>query len=156
MINDDLISKFNRIEDLPISEEILGAYIEGQTDPLETLEIENALDFDPDLSMLTESIGLLDDEINDFSTNLDKGCDYFFPVNIDSLELPSCDFFENAVWNDNDHYLSDSMSNVQNTLIHEDFLSVDSIHESPCEDDNHYDDISDFNTESDCNILDLD
>ena len=38
MIDDDLINKFDSIEDLPISEEMLGAYMEGN---LDRYEMEN-------------------------------------------------------------------------------------------------------------------
>lgn len=38
MISDELLSKFDRIEDLPVSEEMLGAYIEGN---LSGSEIDN-------------------------------------------------------------------------------------------------------------------
>ena len=33
MINDELFAKFDSIEELPISEEMLGAYMEGNANP---------------------------------------------------------------------------------------------------------------------------
>ncbi|MFG6426114.1 MAG: hypothetical protein K1W14_06920 [Muribaculaceae bacterium] len=41
MINDDLLSKFDRIQDLPVSEEMLGAYMEGTLSYNECDQIED-------------------------------------------------------------------------------------------------------------------
>lgn len=46
MIDDELLNKFDRIQDLPASEEMLGAYMEGNTNDEESLYIENLLSFD--------------------------------------------------------------------------------------------------------------
>ncbi len=156
MINDDLFAKFDSIEDLPISEELLGAYIEGHTDPLETLEIKSLLESDSGLSMLSESIDSFDNEIVGFMPDVDMTSDDFYPINIDAIELPSCDYFENAGWNDNNEFFSNSVSSVHDSFVHKDFLSIDSSHVSLSEDDNNYSDLSDSHQESDCNILDLD
>ncbi|MDE5905652.1 hypothetical protein, partial [Duncaniella sp.] len=41
MIDEELLSKFNRIEDLPVSEEMLGAYMEGNLHGSEFREVNN-------------------------------------------------------------------------------------------------------------------
>ena len=53
MINDDLLSKFERIEDLPISEEMLGAYMEGNLSPYEVYDIGSAIQESDYLNELT-------------------------------------------------------------------------------------------------------
>ena len=37
MIDEELLNKFDRIQDLPVSEEMLGAYMEGNTSDDESL-----------------------------------------------------------------------------------------------------------------------
>ena len=54
-INDDMLNKFNSVPDLPISEEILGAYIEGRLDPLENLRVSSILEVEPELSSLMDA-----------------------------------------------------------------------------------------------------
>lgn len=41
MISDELFNKFDRIEDLPVSEEMLGAYMEGNLHGSEYREVQN-------------------------------------------------------------------------------------------------------------------
>lgn len=43
MIDEDLINKINSIEDLPISEEMLGAYLEDNLSPYEVYDVESAI-----------------------------------------------------------------------------------------------------------------
>lgn len=56
MINDELLAKFDRIQDLPVSEEMLGAYIEGNLDSTESSEIAGAIASNETLSNLLENI----------------------------------------------------------------------------------------------------
>lgn len=48
MINDALLSKFDRLRDLPVSEELLGAYVEGNLTAIENLQIEQTFITNPD------------------------------------------------------------------------------------------------------------
>lgn len=50
MIDDELLNKFDRIQDLPVSEEMLGAYLEGNVAPNEAIQIESAMLQDTQLS----------------------------------------------------------------------------------------------------------
>lgn len=52
MINEELLSKLDRIEDLPVSEEMLGAYMEGNLDFFEEANISSIIQTDAYLSHL--------------------------------------------------------------------------------------------------------
>ena len=65
MIDEELLNKFDRIQDLPVSEEMLGAYMEGNTSDDESLYIDNLLSFDSSFSSLVDSLG---DELEDFNS----------------------------------------------------------------------------------------
>lgn len=56
MINDELSAKFDSIEELPISEEMLGAYMEGNANPNEVLQIEFEMSEDSDLSSFVDEL----------------------------------------------------------------------------------------------------
>lgn len=56
MINDELLAKFDRIQDLPVSEEMLGAYIEGNLDSIESSEIADAITSNETLKDLLENV----------------------------------------------------------------------------------------------------
>ena len=43
MIDEELLNKFDRIQNLPISEEMLGAYMEDNLSPTEALDVESAI-----------------------------------------------------------------------------------------------------------------
>lgn len=58
MIDDELLNKFDRIQDLPVSEEMLGAYVEGNLSDFEKSEIESVLFADTFLSDMVLSAGL--------------------------------------------------------------------------------------------------
>ena len=58
MINKELLAKFDRIQDLPVSEEMLGAYMEGNLDSTESSEIADAIAFDEVLSDLFENVDM--------------------------------------------------------------------------------------------------
>lgn len=85
MIDDELLAKFDRIQDLPVSEEIIGAYLEGSTDFSESFVIEQEALLHTDLDFLlhqqfadTDSVPLLmpeveiDDLLTKESENMQK------------------------------------------------------------------------------------
>lgn len=77
MISDELLNKFDRIQGLPVSEEMLGAFIEDKLDHAEREFIQQEIN--SDLSLINLSHGITEDiewELN-FDTPL-----------IDSIELP--------------------------------------------------------------------
>ena len=45
MINDELLNKFARIQYLPVTEEMLGAYLEDNLSSIEILNIEQSIKY---------------------------------------------------------------------------------------------------------------
>lgn len=74
MIDDELMKKFDSIEDLPISEEMLGAYLEDNLSPSEIFDVESAIqesDYlselaNPDLEYNADLDNSIDTSIEDF------------------------------------------------------------------------------------------
>lgn len=60
IINDELMDKFASIEDLPVSEELLGAYIEGNVSDYEAAEIEELMAYEPALADFVDDISMPD------------------------------------------------------------------------------------------------
>lgn len=56
MINDELLAKFDCIQDLPVSEEILGAYVEGRLNGSEMREMQTLVRQEDGLSDLVNVI----------------------------------------------------------------------------------------------------
>lgn len=71
MISDELLNKFASIEDLPVSEELLGAYLEGNRDDAECIIVNNAIDSFSDVSAIVIEIQSIENSnplgIPDFS-----------------------------------------------------------------------------------------
>lgn len=53
MIDEELLAKFDRIQDLPVSEEMLGAYFEGNLSDSESIDVLSMIDTSPDLSFIS-------------------------------------------------------------------------------------------------------
>lgn len=102
MISDELLNKFDRIEDLPVSEEMLGAYMENKLDSFETSQIESAISEGTQLSEFVDEIS----QDNGFNIldNLDS--QLFAPIShvfIDGLQLPNLDSdFANVPFQEDD------------------------------------------------------
>lgn len=80
MISDELLSKFDRIEALPVSEEMLGAYMEGNLNAVENLQVEQQVILNPDLQTFVKD--LAEEEITDLY--LDNTVDVLYNI----AELP--------------------------------------------------------------------
>lgn len=63
---DEIISRFDQIQDLPVSEEMLGAYMENNLDFIDTSLVESAIYSNESLNDLLEVITLSQNEISDF------------------------------------------------------------------------------------------
>lgn len=87
MINEDLFAKFDSIEDLPISEEMLGAYMEGNLTESEALEIAPVISRDGMLSNLMNSIEETHTALNNFENFIDE-----------QIDFPDNDFFTNSTY----------------------------------------------------------
>lgn len=95
MNNDNLFAKFNSIEDLPVSEELLGAYAEGNLRGAEYREVQNIISNDANLSELMgsveqDSLFSETDLFNTFDNSMGaiNGDDYLH-IDVEELELPS-------------------------------------------------------------------
>lgn len=80
MINDELLNKFARIKDLPISEEMLGAYIEDKLPATDIHKIDELI-----------ANNELEPLINDIKTSDLKIDNDKIPLNLDNIELPIYD-----------------------------------------------------------------
>lgn len=101
MIDENLLNKFNQIEDLPVSEEMLGAYLEGNLDSFESSQIDSLLSNDSQLSNFVDDISY--DNIPSILDNLEHQL-YApsYPVIISDIELPdSDDIISNSIIDDN-------------------------------------------------------
>lgn len=87
MIDENLLNKFNQIEDLPVSEEMLGAYLEGNLDSFESANIESKITSDSNLSSFVDSIA--HDDVTSILDNIEHQLfDPSYPVFISDLQLP--------------------------------------------------------------------
>lgn len=95
MINDNLFAKFNSIEDLPISEELLGAYTEGNLRGAEYREVHNIISNDGNLSDLMSSVeqdSLFDENnlFDQFDNSIGiTGAEDYLHIDFEELELPN-------------------------------------------------------------------
>lgn len=94
MIDENLLNKFNQIEDLPVSEEMLGAYLEGNLDSFESSQIDSLLSNDSQLS------NFVDDISHDDMIQLEKSL-------IDSQEVDLSIFASTAIYGINSNNLED-------------------------------------------------
>ncbi len=114
MISDELLTKFESIQDLPISEEFLAAYDEGKLDPYERLCIETKIENNP---LIDAIIG---DYQNDYLVYNDTQDDVI-PFSLDDINLPEIpeigEMFKN-IYSDINNL--DFGKSIQNSVI-EDF-----------------------------------
>ncbi|MCM1142453.1 MAG: hypothetical protein NC453_28110 [Muribaculum sp.] len=82
MINDELFAKFDSIEELPISEEMLGAYVEGSLNDSEVSQVISTINDSPFVSEFINSLG----ELELFENNFENFVD-------DQIDFPDEDFF---------------------------------------------------------------
>lgn len=90
MIDDELLAKFDRIQDLPVSEEMLGAYLENSLDDTSLSAIEG-------LILNDESIqDILNSGIESDSVSLLGDIQYDM-VNTDIIELPDVELYSDDI-----------------------------------------------------------
>lgn len=116
MISDELLAKFESIQDLPISEEFLAAYDEGKLDSYEKLCVEAKMENNP---LINAIIG---DCQNDYLVYNDTQDDVI-PFSLDDINLPEIpqigEIFKNIY---SDINSLDLEKNIQKSVI-EDFNS---------------------------------
>ncbi|MBD5194931.1 MAG: hypothetical protein HDS84_02205 [Bacteroidales bacterium] len=153
MIDDELMKKFDSIEELPISEEMLGAYLEGNLSDAESIVVNNTIDSFSELSSIIAEIP----SIEDFTTFelYNEKQDFNEGSVLEDVELPSISSLELA---DTSSICTDEFI-IQSTL--EDVVKVDSVyHLDPSSlDDTHQffenNLFSDDNSTHDSNSLEL-
>ncbi len=91
MISDELLNKFARIEDLPVSEEMLGAYLEGNLSENEVSQILPIINQDDIVSNLVTSASEYQSSENNFGNFVD-----------DQIDFPEDSFFINTNETDED------------------------------------------------------
>lgn len=90
MIDDDLIAKFDRIKDLPISEEMLGAYMESKLDEIDSNYVVNTVNNDLFLINLSHDVCFEAEGI----AQITFAPDVFFHDEV--IDLDSADIFTNV------------------------------------------------------------
>lgn len=129
MIDNELLAKFDRIQDLPFSEEMLGAYLEGNLDSCEASQIESVISRDSTLSEFVDSISLDSDSILD---NLEQQIfEPTYPHFLSDIQLPSLgnkidpeNFYHDYMV---EAYRPDSRFNILDTSLSDETFSSDSL-----------------------------
>ena len=129
MIDEELLNKFDRIQDLPVSEEMLGAYMEDNLDSTENSQIESLLSMDSHLSELLENIS--HESIGNILDNIGQQLfDPSYPVFISDIELPdpNSEYLSQGFYNENmvaACFQGDSFVDID-SLSSDDMLTADS------------------------------
>ena len=55
-MNEEILNKIDSLHDLPVSEEMIGAYIEGNLSDYELMEVEQLMQFEPELTDFIDDI----------------------------------------------------------------------------------------------------
>lgn len=108
MIDDELMIKINSIEDLPISEEMLGAYLEGNLTDAEAIEVDLMIQYQPGLCELYE----------DVTRSL------YFPY-CSQEELVSEDYMNTAIIDEESHFVDYEDLGFPNMLSDFDLQALD-------------------------------
>lgn len=96
MISDELLNKFKRIEDLPVSEEMLGAYVEGNLDFYEERNISSEIQNSEYLSDMMQEINSTDNFAPFHTAPISD-----IEIPTDSLFMASDHDFAELSWDDN-------------------------------------------------------
>lgn len=94
MISDELLNKFDRIEDLPVSEEMLGAYLEGNLHGSEFREIQNYIHDNDDVLGLIDIVENDIDILNDIDESFNNSISPFVDSEetLADFDLPEIEF----------------------------------------------------------------
>lgn len=132
---EDIINRFDEIQDLPVSEEMLGAYMEGNLSEDEKANLSNMIHENPDMEEIIFMSDFIDEDIENYKQDR-------FLYEADMTALDNTDFEipdPDAV----------SPSQPDNSSPEETGISHDSDDTSELPD---HDDLSDFNDYPDPNI----
>ena len=116
----DLLAQFESIQDNDISEETLGAYLEGNLNPDEFMQVENAISQDDSLSAFIEDVSALDTQTDDSSFG-DLGMDMSgLEILADSAEINLFDDYFDAAGHFLGFDLDDGTSNWDHHISSDD------------------------------------
>lgn len=127
MIDDELFAKFDRIQDFPVSEEMLGAYIEDKLGDLDKLYVESFIANNHEVEDLLQTGMKVDNYDMSDSYNSDN-------VDIFSLSLPEIE--ESLIHADN---IESSDFSLEDSSLELDVANVSSNDFSENTDFNHLD-----------------
>lgn len=135
----EIMHEFDGIQELPISEEVIGAYIEGKLAGADLRDMQNSLNSDDDLYQLVDSLGNTDMVIDNLVNPSQSGIEIPSVLNSENTKSPLDDYLNGL--NDNAFTLEngDSIFNIDfgqfDIIEHNDFHS-DS-HDSMARDDSN-------------------
>lgn len=137
MIDEELMNKFDRIQDLPVSEEMLGAYLEGNLSPIEAFDVELVIqEYDYLRDVLSSNNELesdsydisIDSTLSDFTLPLIPD-DSFIEFDLGKFSLPELEYFDYAAAYDiDDQYSYDDScgGDIIDNPFEDDEISFDS------------------------------
>lgn len=143
MIDDELLAKFDRIQDLPVSEEMLGAYLEGNLRGFEPREVQNLIEFDNNFADFFDNLSndlSFVESIQFAGTNIQPVNELTFSNTsvIDESAMPIIPYSLSESINEIDFDMTDNVVRESNAVSHFD-LQNDDIHPTnnhiPCADD---------------------
>lgn len=136
MISDELLSKFDRIQDLPISEELLGAYLEGKLSPFEESQVNSLISQDEILcDIVSENYkdGLLEMNIFDNQEgSFNPSNDILLPTIFPEIKDISLILYDSQICADvNDNPFTNGFDDISNLTNEEKFAITDRLTEDP-------------------------
>lgn len=96
MPDEEFLQKIADIEELPISEEMLGAYLEGNLTESQELVVNNVIDSFPQMSSIVEEISLIETTESLFVSDFDLPAELFSIISDIGLPLSSYDALNNS------------------------------------------------------------
>lgn len=116
---DDIIDRFNDIQELSVSEEMLGAYIEGNLNSYEMEQISESIQDDELLRAISEDIistpfesdnnNLLDIEMHNENSSLIND-ETYSPDSMDSNIIEQDDLMDHSSYIEESHYTNENES----------------------------------------------
>ena len=98
---EEIISRIENLEDLPISEEMLGAYYESKLSDEECAVVRSIIDSDLFLLNLEQEVTTSFEEFNDVDNYTEVEIEHLMPIELPEVFMVS-DMWDNISYNSND------------------------------------------------------
>lgn len=98
---DEIISRIEALEDLPISEEMLGAYYESKLSDEESAMVRGIIDSDLFLLNLEQEVTTSFEEFNDVDNCTEVGIEHLMPIELPEVFIVS-NMGDDTSYNSND------------------------------------------------------